>query len=376
MARSTKDEGRRTMNINKIQVVETQKKELLYPITYTKSPCDILIGTRTLRQRLEKVSDKSFLLVNSRLLLTFDIEKLIEKAKPGSVYFCKDEFVFACLSDNKQSDVNDKNKWKNAGYGIFEIEADIIKYPWDIIKLNTKAIINDFELFVNNNQSDKENCFISESARFYGNATIITEQGPVIIDDDVIIKAPTIIEGPAFIGKGSLIDGAKIRPGTSIGQYCKIAGEVEESVFESFSNKHHDGFIGHSYIGSWVNLGAMTTNSDLKNNYHSVKVWNCGANIDTGELKVGCFIGDFTTLGIGTLIPTGAVIDPYTNIFGGGMIPKFVSSFTWMDSSQNKVEEYNKETLIQTISTMMKRRGREFCQADRDVMDEVRGTKD
>ena len=138
---------------------------------------------------------------------------------------------------------------------------------------------------------------------------IDAEHGPVYIDEGAEIHPFTRIEGPCYVGKKSILLGAKCREGNSIGPMCRVGGEVEESIIHGYSNKYHDGFLGHAYVGEWVNLGALTTNSDLKNDYSSVSVMLDGHTpIDTGSTKVGSLIGDHTKTSIGTLLNTGAYV--------------------------------------------------------------------
>jgi UDP-N-acetylglucosamine diphosphorylase / glucose-1-phosphate thymidylyltransferase / UDP-N-acetylgalactosamine diphosphorylase / glucosamine-1-phosphate N-acetyltransferase / galactosamine-1-phosphate N-acetyltransferase len=126
-----------------------------------------------------------------------------------------------------------------------------------------------------------------------------------------------------------VIDGAMVRPGCSFGPRCRIGGEVEASLFQGYSNKHHEGFIGHAFVGEWVNLGALTTNSDLKNAYQPVQVPWQGKTIDTGRLKVGCFIGDHVKTAIGSLVNTGTRVGTFANWFEPGLTPKEIPAFAW-----------------------------------------------
>jgi UDP-N-acetylglucosamine diphosphorylase/glucosamine-1-phosphate N-acetyltransferase len=154
-------------------------------------------------------------------------------------------------------------------------------------------------------------------------------QGPIWIDEGVRVQAFTRIEGPSFIGAGTLLFRANIRAGCSIGPVCRVGGEVEESIFHGYGNKYHDGFVGHSYVCPWVNLGALTSNSDLKNDYSTVKVPVDGLVIETGETKVGCFIGDHTKTALCSLFNTGSAIGVLSQILPGGeLLPKHIPSFS------------------------------------------------
>jgi UDP-N-acetylglucosamine diphosphorylase/glucosamine-1-phosphate N-acetyltransferase len=164
--------------------------------------------------------------------------------------------------------------------------------------------------------------------------------------------------------------GGKIREGTGIGPVCRIGGELEKSIFLGYSNKYHEGFLGHSYVGEWVNLGALTTNSDLKNNYGSIKVMVDGSLIDTGLAKVGAFLGDHVKTGIGTLLNTGISIGFSSNLFGGGMInQRQIPAFFW--GSTETEEEYKLDKAIQTAQAVMKRRKTELSQEEADLFKKI-----
>jgi UDP-N-acetylglucosamine diphosphorylase/glucosamine-1-phosphate N-acetyltransferase len=157
---------------------------------------------------------------------------------------------------------------------------------------------------------------------------IDARKGAVVIGDRAQIDSFSRIEGPCCIGDGCVVLGAKMREGCSFGPNCRVGGEVEEAVFQAHSNKYHDGFIGHAYVGEWVNLGALTTNSDLKNDYSTVKIYRPGGIVDTGETKVGCLIGDFVKTSIGTLINTGSVIGTGAmSVMSGRMTPPHIPPF-------------------------------------------------
>jgi UDP-N-acetylglucosamine diphosphorylase/glucosamine-1-phosphate N-acetyltransferase len=153
-------------------------------------------------------------------------------------------------------------------------------------------------------------------------------KGLIVIDDNAEIMHNTVVIGPCYIGKNTKIKiGAKIYPNCSFGDFCKIGGEIEHSVFQNYSNKQHDGFIGNSFIGEWVNLGAGTNNSDLKNNYSSVSIKLSNKTIPTNRLFLGCCIGDHSKTAINTSLNTGSIIGFCSNIHLTGLTPKFIGSY-------------------------------------------------
>ncbi len=243
-----------------------------------------------------------------------------------------------------------------------EISGKMINHPWDLIKFNAEMIVEHYKQIKKPCRFSRKieffglrkSLFIAREANIHKLVFLDCSAGPIYIDRKAEIKPFTTIVGPTYIGEGTILDRAKIIKST-IGPYCRIGGEVEECIFQGFSNKYHEGFIGHSFIGEWVNIGSLTTNSDLKNNYSSVRIKMGKEIYDTGMVKLGCFIGDHTKLGIGTLIPTGAVIGSFVNFFGGGMMPGYVPSFRWVGPGIN--QEYDLGKAIKTARAVMERRG-------------------
>lgn len=252
----------------------------------------------------------------------------------------------------------------------------LIDYPWDLIHVNPAEITADFKAagkagihgkvhemaaILANRESD---IYIAEGAEIHPTAVLDAEGGPIYIGKDAIVFPHTRVEGPCFIGEKTQLVGGKIREGCSIGPVCRVGGEVEESIFHSYSNKYHDGFIGHAYVCEWVNLGALTTNSDLKNDYTTVDVYVKGRLMDTNDTKVGSFIGDHTKTGIGTAFNTGAVVGMMCNLLpAGDLMPKYIPSFAWF--FRNKFSKgLGLKAGLTTARTAMGRRKVELTEAD------------
>ena len=228
----------------------------------------------------------------------------------------------------------------------------------DPVKVTPRAIVQDADFFIHNENyfSPKENVYIHREAEVMEFVSLQPGKFPIIVDCGAKVRPFSIIDGPAYIGGNSLIDSAKIRGGTTIGSFCRIGGEVEESIIEDYSNKHHEGFIGHSYIGGWVNIGAMATTSDLKNNYGLIRLQIEDREIETGTIKFGSVICDFTKIGIGVMLNTGSVIGPGCNLFNGGEpAGKYTPPLTWGGN-----EVYREEKLVEDIRKMMKRRNKDL----------------
>jgi len=254
-----------------------------------------------------------------------------------------------------------------------QVDAISVKYPWDLIRLNPQELVKDFaqptilgtlssDAFI---IGDILNLYLGNGAEIERGAAIDLHPGPIYIDGNARILAQSKITGPAYIGKNTIIDHGKITAST-IGENCRVTGEVEDSIFQGFVNKHHYGFIGHSYVGEWVNLGAGTTNSDLKNNYSTIKVKLGNKNIDTGQMKVGCFIGDHAKTAIGTMIPTGAVIGMFANVFEPRANLKSVPNFCW-----SKGKRWQLEKAIATAKIVASRRNVVLTKTQEELINNI-----
>jgi UDP-N-acetylglucosamine diphosphorylase/glucosamine-1-phosphate N-acetyltransferase len=252
---------------------------------------------------------------------------------------------------------------------VVEIDARLLAFPWDIISANGEQIMRDLPLLMRQASwptaaerssagasiviHNPSQVYLHPHAQLDGPLVLDARDGPIVIDA-ARIEPFSFIQGPAAIGAGALVASARIRAETTIGPVCRIGGEVEASVIQGYSNKHHDGFLGHSYLGEWVNIGAMTTNSDLKNTYGSIRVVIDGyGQLDSGILKLGCFLADHVKLGIGVHLNGGAVIGTGSNIFGVHFAPKTIPPFTW---GGEVFREYRIDGMIEVARKVMSRR--------------------
>ena len=189
--------------------------------------------------------------------------------------------------------------------------------------------------------------------------------GPIFLARDVQVRPFTHLKGPAFVGTGSTLLGG-VLDSFSCGPVCHLKGEVSKSVLLGFSNKAHEGYLGHSLVGRWVNLGAMTTNSDLKNNYGSIRVRTPDQDVDTGLLKLGVFLGDHVKTGIGTTLPAGTIVGVGSNLFGMKPPPKLVPPFSW--GAGEELVPYRLEPFLKTAERVMARRGVEMGSKERKFL--------
>ena len=241
--------------------------------------------------------------------------------------------------------------------------ARIVNYLWDAIAWNGEEMVRDYREIAPAGQIASEippgvhllnrtEITVGKNVRLKPGVVIDAENGPVWIDDRVTVMANAVLEGPLFVGAGSTIKiGAKIYENTTIGPVCKIGGEVEGVIVQGYANKQHDGFLGHAYLGAWVNLGADTNNSDLKNNYGLIKAFVNGRPVDTGQRFLGLMMGDHSKSAINTMFNTGTIVGVNSNVFGAGFPQKFVPSFSWGGSEQMSAYEYDKALEVARIVT-------------------------
>lgn len=244
-----------------------------------------------------------------------------------------------------------------------------IEHLWDIYLKNGAQIVADFNILTAGRASTTltdpfTNCyapnriFIEEGATVKS-AILNAEGGPIYIGKGATVSEGAIIQGPFAMGEGAVVgQGAKIRPNTTVGPYSKVGGEVNNSVLFGYSNKAHDGYLGNSVLGEWCNLGANTNNSNLKNDYSNVKLFNYSTQslTDTGQLFCGLFMGDYTKAGISTMFNTGTVVGINVNVFGAGFQPKHIPSFSWGGQAEG-LTTYRFEKAISVIKETIRRRG-------------------
>ncbi len=259
-------------------------------------------------------------------------------------------------------------------------ESSLIQYPWQLIERNPDAIRRQAKSFSGGDDSpslegcsvlgQRKNLLFQGSANVEPSVTFDVRGGPVLVGEDAEIRSFSRIEGPVYIGRQAQIRSAKIGVGTSIGDQCRIGGEVEDSIIDNYSNKAHDGFIGHSYIGEWVNIGAGTSNSDLKNTYGTVRMDVGGLKVDSGSIKIGCFIADYAKTSIGCFIYTGKRIGVSSQTHG--YVTEDVPSFTiHMKSISGKCFELKLDSASETQKRMMTRRGVEQTEPDKSLLAKV-----
>lgn len=250
--------------------------------------------------------------------------------------------------------------------------------PWLPMLAAAEEIARDFRIGVWHSEPDPElgpgthlageAFYWGPGARCAGGAFLDARSGPIIVDAAAEIGAGSIIKGPAYIGRRSQLHAARFDGGVSLGPACRLGGEVQCTVVQGYSNKYHDGFLGHAHLGAWVNLGANTTNSDLKNTYGEIQIDLGEGRIATGSNKIGCLIGDHVKTAIGTLLYTGTVVEPGSTLFAGPPVSGFVPAFVWATSRPVAV---SLQRFAGVARTAMARRGRELTEAELEQLGAV-----
>lgn len=354
-------------------VFEDQKASDLASIALLRPVFELLCGRKCLRQRLQewfpvsdwaafvrprlaeayreqnpgvpvnslsRIGEDAAFWVNGRWVPDRKIREI--EVTPDTAGYLNGELVWIALEPEESALLTEENYLQTLHTiarlrRVVEASGELISRPWDLVNRNSKQLILDFEesgcsRFPESSHvqclGDKADVYISELADIDPYVVIDARKGPVSIDRDVQIQSFTRIEGPCHIGAGSRVFRALIHQGTTIGPMCRVGGEVEESILHGFVNKYHEGFLGHSYVCPWVNIGAISTTSDLKGNYSSVKVPLQGELIDSGLMKVGSFIGDHTKIAIDSMFNTGTSVGVMAMVVPGGrLLPRHIPSF-------------------------------------------------
>lgn len=302
-------------------------------------------ASAVIEEKIENLHDEVIATKNNRVVYAYLKKETIEKLDLQSL---TKDFLFSELNHIKQ------------------VNTDILllEYYWDIIRYNGEYIKKDFEKFYSNKNdckniefevADKSKFYLGKNTEISKTVVVDTTSGAVIIGDNVKIEAYTYIKGPVFIGdKTEIKPHSQILSGTSIHYNCRIGGEVNNSIFHSFSNKGHHGFVGHAYVGKWVNFGAGSTNSNLKNNYGYINVYlSKDKSIKTDMQYLGPAIGDYCKFSINSSINSGSIFGFSANVFSSGeLLPKRVENFAW-----GKEEKFELTKAIDCAINMMERRG-------------------
>lgn len=367
----------------------------LLPFTFTRPVADLRIGILTIREKWEKwlqtttstvtedyLADKwpmveieENIMINASFMPTGELVAQILDLQENQAIFHEEDIVAFFAKEDQEVDLNSFEAIELEG------EAFTVSQTWHLFEKNGEAISADFELLTRDRQTEPlsatnqtfapENIFLEEGAKVEF-SILNASEGPIYIGKDAEIMEGSIVRGPFALCEGSgLKMGSKIYGATTVGPFSKVGGEVKNSVIFSYSNKGHEGFLGNSVLGEWVNLGADTNTSNLKNNYAEVRLWDYDSEgfAKTGLQFCGLMMGDHSKCGINTMFNTGTVVGVSSNIFGAGFPRNFIPDFSWGGSGG--ITTYKTEKAFEVAEIVMQRRNIEFTEEDKAILEHV-----
>ena len=370
----------------------------LSPLTYTKPIAKLRLGILTIQEKWEKnLNRKTHGYISEPLLEeafqnppSSDLKLFVNAS-----YLPSPNLVLEINQLNNNELIHDNTSWiafigveitaiENTKPILSKNDNSKINRPWDLIHYNAQEICQDFMLITKGRTSSviedphtitysPENIFIEKGATIKA-AILNAEKGPIYIGANATIHEGSIIKGPFSLGEEShVVMGSKIREGCSIGTKATAGGELKNSIIGDFSNKGHEGYLGNSILGNWCNLGALTNVSNLKNTYSTIKVWdrNETAFIDSGTNKLGCVIGDYTHTGISTTLNTGTILEPFCQLYGPGLHPKFIPAFSW--GEKDKYKSYKLDKALEVANILHELKKEVFTENEKDILKALHG---
>jgi len=378
---------------------DSASRNNLLPLTFTRPVADIRIGILTIREKWELflnattssltetylshkfplVKAETNMLINGSICPNATLLAEIFKLKEGQSLVKDDTIIAMCLNAVSLENIADGNEEMD----MLETDIDFMKVQntWDIFNFNDQAIKDDFTLITKGRKSqpisstnrcvNPENIFIEEGAKVEF-AILNASEGPIYIGKDAEVMEGSKIRGSFALCEHAVLKmDAKIYGPTTIGPYSKVGGEVTQSVIFGFTNKAHDGFLGHSVLGEWCNLGADTNTSNLKNTYEEVKLWSYAEDcfVQTGLQFCGTIMGDHSKCGINTMFNTGTVIGVNANVYGPGFQRNFVPSFSW--GGTHGLIDYDLKKAVKTAEIVFARRNKPFDKVEKSILSEI-----
>ena len=375
---------------------DSDVRNSLLPFTYTRPVAEIRIGILTIREKWEfflgfttttiteeyleakypMVELNENILINASFLPTKNLVNQVRKLSKNQAIFQGEQIVAFFTSDTQENVDFDS-------YEQLKFQEDLIqiKHTSDIFSLNDKAIQADFDLLTEGRTSQpipdgvhtiqKQNIFIEQGATV-SYSSLNASKGPIYIGKDSEIMEGCLVRGPFALGENSILKmGTKVYGATTLGPYCKVGGEINNSVLFGYSSKGHEGFLGNSVLGEWCNIGADSNSSNLKNNYAEVKLWNYENErfTNTGLQFCGLIMGDHSKCGINTMFNTGTVVGVSANIFGSGFPRNFIPSYSWGGAAGFTI--YQMKKVIEVAKVVMKRRDLELSETDISILQHV-----
>jgi len=372
--------------------------ENLHPFTLTRQIQDIRIGILTIREKWERwlglssfdkweddykdldrsvridknIGNHIFIMIHGNVLPTVKMIKTISKLKNGE--FISVNGNAGIIFRFTKKEIIEPHKIKVTRAITIKDKIKALQYPWEIFQWNDDAIRQDFNLIITDKKSQsisKTNTTIKPSQVFIEKGAKVEHSilnastGPIYIGKNAEVMEGCMIRGPFALGENSVLKmGSKVYGATSIGPHCVAAGEIKNSVLFGYSNKAHDGYLGDSVIGEWCNLGAGTSNSNLKNNAGEVKIWTPKGQIIAGA-KCGVFMGDYSRTAINTAFNTGTVVGACCNVIGAGLTPKYLPSFSW---GNDGIDRYDFDKAISDIENWKKFKGKKLFKNEISIL--------
>jgi UDP-N-acetylglucosamine diphosphorylase/glucosamine-1-phosphate N-acetyltransferase len=386
--------------MNYILFDESIVRTNLLPLTFVRPVADIRIGILTIREKWEKrlksktstltdgylsakfpiVKESNNVLINGSICPNDEIIAAVKTLKPNQTVVYNDTIIALHVTEEELDSIGDASS-----EGIEEIKISNaplkINHTWEIFSKNEIALSDDFMLLTKGRKSQPlsdtnrvlgvENIFVEKGAKVEF-AILNATAGPIYIAKETEIMEGAVIRGPFALCEGAEVKmAAKIYGPTTVGPYCRVGGEINNSVLFGYSNKAHDGFLGHSVIAEWCNLGADTNTSNLKNTYDNVRLWSYGKQtfVNTHLQFCGLIMGDHSKCAIDTMFNTGTVVGVSANIFGSGFQRNFIPSFTWGGTSGHT--NYNINKAMEVAEIVFRRRRRNFDEIERDLLKNV-----
>lgn len=391
----------------------------LEPLIYSRPTYDLICGINSLRAKILRaypdtkyslhcrqylepvvkaknpsinvnfIEDDDCLFINGRILAPTDMQAIIPLTDNENKLYLNKGTVIAARVKGKALEALKGNLFDLLSLSDFDgikvenVEIRHIDYIWDLINNNRQQLICDYQFLMRSREKrvlgkvhpgahlvEPENIYIEVGAEIKPGVVLDASGGPIYIDREATVFANAVIEDAVYIGEGSQVKScARIYDNVSVGKICKVGGEVEDSIILPYTNKQHSGFMGHAYIGSWVNIGADTNCSDLKNNYGSVKVYVNGDIVDSGSQFLGAIMGDHVKTAINTMLNTGTIVGYSSNIFGAGFPAKYLPSFSWGGS--DAVTTYDINRSIETAKRAMLRRNVIMTESDEKLFKKI-----
>ncbi|MCB0530054.1 MAG: GlmU family protein [Saprospiraceae bacterium] len=385
-----------------IILFDSDARNHLLPLTATRPMGELRVGILTLREKWERSLkgtasyitqeylqekypiriEEENIIVNAGILPNEALCRRISELEPSEALLLDGELVAARLNETQfEHLIGDEEVHSLQGV---ELDKNIpvvqVKHLWELTLLGKQAIADDFALIAKGRKSHQisatnhiigptQNLFVEEGVRMEC-CTLNVHSGPIYIGKNVEIMEGAMLRGPVSIGEGSILKmGAKIYGPTTIGPHCRVGGEVTRSILMGYTNKAHDGFLGDGVLGEWCNIGADSNNSNLKNNYGEVKLWDYHTKRfeKTGQQFVGLIMGDHSKCGINTMFNTGTVVGIFANVYGAGFLRNFIPDFAW-GGDGGGFRTYKFTEACETAANVMARRNQQFTELDKAIL--------